>query len=38
MKDMPPFKSMDKEREYFNSLRDIFYDDPNLKIVILINI
>ena len=35
MKDIPPFKSMDKEREYFNSLREIFYDDPNLKIVIL---
>ena len=33
MKDIPPFKSMDHDREFFNSIREVFYDDPNLKLV-----
>jgi len=34
MKDLPPFRNMDKERERFNSLKDIYFEDPSIKKVI----
>ena len=34
MKDLPPFRNMDKERESFNSLKDIYFEDPSIKKVI----
>ena len=34
MKDIPPFRNMDREREYFNSARVIYFEDPNIKKVL----
>jgi hypothetical protein len=36
MKDIPPFRNMDKERDAFTSVREIYFEDPAIKKVIII--
>jgi hypothetical protein len=31
MKDIPPFRNMDKERDGFSSLRELYFEDPAIK-------
>ena len=31
MKDIPPFRGMDRERDGFTSLREVYFEDPNIK-------
>lgn len=35
VKELPEFKPMSVEREYFSSLREIFFEDPAIKKVLL---
>jgi hypothetical protein len=35
MKDIPPFRNMDKERDGFSSLRELYFEDPAIKKVYL---
>jgi hypothetical protein len=36
MKDIPPFKNMDHPREYFETIKKVYYEDPSMKLVIII--
>jgi hypothetical protein len=31
MKDIPPMKLMDRERERFTPLKDLYFEDPAIK-------